>query len=249
MLCENWSELALRLDKSLLVKNLVLNHKLVQHIDKEIDKGEFEWKAEFIPKTEDDAFHPSSWCMPSAYTLYHMALGAEAKSPSVSLRKSFVVGHFWHAYIQQIVVESLGFATWDQVERRGETRWGDGPYHWATGAGDIAPCTIPAHGEYLIDIKTMGTHDFRPNKLPNWCAAKYECQVNIYMDWFDLDRALILCVQKDSPHDMKEFSFSRNQPLIDAVYGKWKLVSECLDKNVEPPEDYHVEMPIEGPCV
>ncbi|MDB5280877.1 MAG: hypothetical protein JWR61_5832, partial [Ferruginibacter sp.] len=207
--------------------------------------------------------------LPTCASLYDKAVavmaGEEGKKPSTSLMKAFQVGHFWHAYIQWIVVEKLGFATWDDVEVRGKTGWGEmdqraaptrvgastqffyKPYHWATGSADIAPCRIPVHGDYLVDIKTMGAHDYKQMGLPSWCAAKYEAQINIYMDWFDLEQAIILCVSKDSPHDFKEYNFERNQPLIDAIYGKWKLVGSCLEAGERPPEDYEVNLPLTGP--
>lgn len=241
--------MAIKLDSSKFVRNLVKGHKLAPHLDKSIGEGEFEWNASFGTKEPDTAFHPSGDCIPSPLALFGMAKKEEGefKKPSAALRKTFQVGHFWHAYIQWLVVERLGFASWEEIELTHETRWADGDYGWARGAADIAPCHIPIHGDYLVDIKTMGAHDFKLQGLPGWCAGKYECQVNIYMDWFDLDKTLILCVSKDSPHDFKEFIFNRNQPLIDAIYDKWKLVKVCLDQDVEPPEDYNIELPLAGP--
>lgn len=242
--------MAIKLKKDAFVKNLIKRHKLASHIDKAIGEGEFVWEAKFEPKQGDDAWHPSGDCIPKPYTLYHKAMAAQesSSSPSVGLLKAFTVGHFWHHYLQHLIVERLGFASWDEIEVRGERRWGDKPYQWATGSADIAPCHIPVHGDYLVDIKTMGSHDFKQQGLPSWCAEKYEAQLNIYMDWFDLERAIILCVSKDSPHDLKEFEFKRNQPLIDAIYDKWKLVGKCVEEQIEPPEDYDVPLPIIGPA-
>lgn len=262
--------LGIKLEKTAFVRNLIKNQKLAGHIDKAIGSGEFDWRADFNSKHGDDGWHPSGDCLPSANSLYHKALNADdplvAKSPHpVSLLKTFQVGHFWHAYIQYVVVNILGFATDEDIECRGYRGWGsevktryfgvngDGtrarwkPYHYATGSADIAPCRIPVHGDYLVDIKTMGAHDYRQNGLPRWCASKYEAQINIYMDLFDLEHAIILCVSKDSPHDFKEFEFNRNQPLIDAIYSKWKLVGQCIEDGVEPPEAYDVALPITGP--
>lgn len=241
--------MAIKLKKTQFVTNLIKNHKLAGHIDKAIGDGEFSWTADFSPKVGDDAWHPSGDCVPNANALYHGALKLqeERQRPSAGLLKAFTVGHFWHAYIQHIVVERLGFSDWSEIECKGETRWGDKPFQWATGSADIAPCRIPVHGDFLVDIKTMGSHDFRQNNLPAWCASKYECQINVYMDWFDLDRAIILCVSKDSPHDFKEFEYHRNQPLIDSIYDKWKLVGRCLENEVEPPQDYETILPLVGP--
>lgn len=241
--------MAIKLDSSKFVRNLVKGHKLAPHLDKAIGLGEFSWNAEFGPKEGDDAFHPSGDCIPAPHALYRSATSSERKEPTTALRKTFQVGHFWHAYIQWIVVEKLGFADWDAIEVMHTHRWKDGPYGWCRGAADIAPCDIPVHGKYLVDIKTMGAHDFKLQGLPGWCAPKYEAQVNMYMDWFDLDKTIILCVSKDSPHDFKEFEFRRNQPLIDAVYSKWSLVKDCIDQGIEPPAEYDVPLPLVGPRV
>lgn len=260
--------MSIKLKKTDFVRNLIKNHKLAGHIDQAIAGGEFKWEARFDPKEGDDGWHPSGDCIPSCTDLYLKAQadmeGEEGRKPSASLMKSFQVGHFWHAYIQHIVVNKLFFAEEDAIERRGTTGWGEKqkpryfgygsdhkvvfkPFHYATGAADIAPCTLPGLGDYLVDIKTMKAQDFKQMSLPGWCAPKYECQINIYMDWFDLEQAIILCVCKDSPHEFKEFSFERNQSLIDAIYGKWKLVADCLEIGEIPPEDYQVDLPLVGP--
>lgn len=261
--------MAIKLKKTDFVRNLVKNHKLVGAIDKVIGDDEFEWKAEFGPKQGDDGWHPSGHCIPSANALFSIAqaaiAGEEGKPHSTSLKKSFAVGHFWHAYLQWIIVKKLGYADDKEIEIRGYKGWDEEvkpryfgynhggvtaihkPFHYATGQADVAPCRIPVHGDYLVDIKTMGAHDYKQIQLPGWCAPKYECQINIYMDWFDLEKAIILCVQKDSPHAFKEFEFMRNQPLIDAIYSKWRLVGACLEAGEEPPEDYEIELPLMGP--
>jgi hypothetical protein len=261
-------------NKDNLVRNLVKRHKFVQHVEKMIGEQEWNWSASFEPKPGDDGWHPSGHCTPSLHALYTEAsmLMAARKDPNVqyvkahpvSLRKTFAVGHFWHAYLQFITVAS-GLCDSEAIERRGIHGWGEivnrpppthiapytetfyKPYHWATGSGDIAPVELPGHGPYLIDFKTMKGTDFKQQRMPNWTADKWECQVNIYMDWFDLEHAIIVGIQKDSPHEFKEFEFERNQPLIDAIYLKWQIVSECLDEGIEPPEDEEIELPLRGP--
>ena len=52
----------------------------------------------------------------------------------------------------------------------------------------------------------------------------------------DMEKALIVAVQKDSPHEMKEFEFVRNQPLIDKIFDKWHFVSHLIDENETPTE-------------
>lgn len=269
------------IDHDKIVKSLGARYKLVPHLDMAIGEGEFEWDAHFEAKASDDAWHPSGDCTPSLHELYLKASGrAEPENIPVTLRKIFIIGHFYHQYFQWIVEHKLGFAGSDDIERRGLHVWGrrphpahlsaepvtttttegtlhveggvhrwEGsprPYHWATGSGDIAPCKIPGVGEFAIDFKTMNPRMFATGPSPEY-MAKWECQGNIYLDFFDMERILFVGVDK-SNGEMKEWEFHRNQPLIDAIYDKWKLVSECLDAEIEPPVDEPWPLPLKGPA-
>lgn len=232
--------MSVKMDKTRLVKDTLTNYKLVPHIDRAIAQGEFEWSAHFESKHGDDGFHPSSHCLPSPLALYNSIVLDEHEPISGSLRKTFAVGHFWHAYLQHICVEKLGFCGWDEVEQKGTKVWGmngDGspkPYHYATGSADIAKCSIPRHGDWLIDFKTMNAIDFRTPGLPNRFYEKYLAQINIYMSFFDMEKALIVKVQKDSPHDLSEIEVYRNQPLIDAIFTKWEITGFHISEKFAP---------------
>ena len=244
--------MAIKLEKHSMARKMAAKTKLVMHLDKAIDKaGDFSWTYQYDPKGGDDAWHPSGDCTPSPRELFNKAVNPERDPIGANLRKTFQVGHFWHGYLQEVIVNHLGFADASAIERKGQKVWAeeDGkpkPYHWVRGAADVAPISIPGFGDYLLDIKTMGSHDFRKTELPDWSAGKYEAQMNIYMDFFDLEKALILGVNKDSPHEFKEFEFVRNQPLIDTIYRKWELVSHCIADGVVPPGDEVIELPFQG---
>jgi hypothetical protein len=231
---------------------LAKGDRLVPFLEKEIAKGDFPWTFDYVPKEGDDAWHPSSDCTPTTRRLYDKATGnAPDDHIRGGLRKAFIVGHFWHQYIQDILVRRLEFATPDAIERRASRSWSGGdlhlPYRWVTGSADVAPLSLPDGKEYLLDIKTMNAHDFRGAQAPVRYVDKWECQTNIYMDFFDLDQAIILGVMKDSPHDFREFLFDRNQELVDTIYSKWKLVGKCMDEGIEPPEDDGIDLPLRGP--
>lgn len=258
--------MAIKLDKTNLVRTLAVKNKLVPHLERVIGEGDFEWEYIYKPKEGDDAWHPSGHCTPTLNELYWIAKDPQKEKFGPGLYKTFQVGHFWHQWLQYIVEKKLEFAGPDDIERRGLKGWGAmgtkqaevryfdhfedpvlwRPFHWVTGSGDIAPCDIPGYGEFVVDFKTMGSHDYKKPHLPDWCAAKYECQINVYMDFFNLDKGLIVAILKDSPHEMKEFTFERNQPLIDALYQKWELVSHCLDEGIEPPVDEEIALPLRG---
>lgn len=250
--------------------------KLGYLLDREIGKGEFEWTYDYKPKGTDTGWHPSGHCTPTLHELYMFAASEEvlmkaaldgsapidknAPAHEPPLAKIFQVGHFWHQYLQEICIRA-GLCELKHVERRGEYVWksinvywggsGDGidlpvPFHWVTGSADICPLDIPGHGEYLIDFKTMGSHQFRGNTPAALTMEKWECQLNTYMNFFDMEKAIVVGINKDAPHDFKEFEFHRNQKLIDSLLDKWKLVSECLDEGVCPPEGEPWPLPIKG---
>jgi hypothetical protein len=239
--------------------------KLGYLLDKEIGKGDFLWTFDYKPKLEDNGWHPSGHCTPTLSELYHYAANrevvkeyAEGEYPEnivqrkmePSLAKIFVVGHFWHQYLQEICLRA-GLCDKDSVERRGIKSWAPEtnvrqPFNFATGSADICPMDIPGHGEYLIDFKTMGSHQFRGNTPHALTMEKWECQLNVYMEFFGMDKAIILGINKDAPHDYKEFEFHRNDKLIHQIFYKWMLVSECLNEGLTPPDDEVVELSING---
>lgn len=258
-------------NRSNALTNLVNKDKLTPHLIKGTME-DFSWTYSYEPKGNDDAWHPSGDCVPSALELYHKATATEAEKAKaeekwLGMNRTFQVGHFWHQYYQQIV-QRIGFAEPSAIERRGVDWWGDltpidpidipdgwyvlegtgtaAPYHWVTGSADVAPCVIPRAGEFVVDFKSMGNHDFKRKGMPQGFDKKYEAQINIYMDLFDLETGLIVGIQKDRPHDLKEFQFRRNQPLIDAIYNKWKYVTQCIDDGVAP-EGPEPNLPFTGP--
>lgn len=249
-------------DRNKFVQTFVNKDKLTPILEKEIAKGEFAWEYKFKGKEGDDAWHPSSHCTPSIHELWQIATSPpEERKLSSSLLKTFQVGQFWHQYLQEVALRS-GVVVPMAIECVATRIWAEdntyGPipsaklatpkaFHWVSGAGDLAPATIPVHGEYLVDFKTMRGGDFNQPGLPNRFAAKYECQINIYMELFNLDKALIIGIQKDSPHDLKEIEYERNQPLIDAIFEKWRAVGEFLDEGVEPDPDDDILLPLQGP--
>lgn len=252
-------------------KNLAKRHRLVPHLDKYFTKEVAGLQFTLLEKAVDYAWHPSGDCTPSPNDLYLLALDRRAGLVEKSFSKAFPVGHFWHALCQKAVVD-LGFAEESAIERKGyrgwgETKWKPGtnveemaqaydpeevwlPFHYCTGAADVAPLLLPDTEPMVVDFKTMGSRDYKNvmqgKGLPYWAVEKYEAQINIYMDFFDYDLAIILAINKDTPHDMCEIEYRRNQPLIDAIYEKWEFVSECLDDEEPPDEEDDEAFSLEG---
>lgn len=234
-------------------KDLSPKYKLVPKLDRAIADFDEAWEFKYEPKEHDLFWHPSSHCTPEPSALYDMALDrlndVSDENFQRSMRKYGPVGHFWHQFLQHIMVryemcepraiERSAMKFWGksgEIFNVGESNVDAAPYRACTGSADVAPWVYKDH-DYIVDFKTMGSRNFQKVTLPDGFAAKYECQMNIYMDFFDYDRALIVAINKDTPHDFKEFEFRRSDTLVEAIYAKWRFVSECLEAGERPDAD------------
>ena len=217
----------LKLDKSQVTRNLGKKYHLVPYLEKAIANFDDEWQFTYHEKEPDHHWHPSGHCIQPATELYAIANGeVEQEVISGSLRKIFQVGHFWHQWLQYVVLHKLEMCTPDAIERRGLRSWGDAPFHSAAGAGDIAPLEAP-NWKGIVDIKTMNSNSFKQARIPERFDAKYEAQINIYMNFFDEEQAIILPVNKDTC-EFKELLYTKNDDLCDTIIAKWEFVSACL---------------------
>lgn len=255
--------MTIKFDKTKLTKNLGQNNILVPYLDRVFDTFDEPWEFKYESKKSDDAWHPSGDCTPGVTTLYKKATSEKQERATGPVLKSFMVGHFWHQLIQHVIVHKLELCGPEVIERKEQKVWGTlwepedweipppKAYHWVTGSGDIAPLETK-RWRGIVDIKTIGGEQFKTCKttkrLPARFESKYLCQIQIYMDLFQEEKGLILGVNKDSPHDFIEFQYQRDQRLIDAIYNKWKYVSECLDRKEAPTEEADKEfvLPLRG---
>lgn len=257
----------IKFTKDSFVRNLAKGNLLVPFLER-YDDWDRPFSFEYTPKVGDDGWHPSGDCCPPVLDLYEKATGqSEREKISPSLQRTFLVGHFWHQVVQDALVR-MEFAKPESIERKGVHGWGTvsksewdpvtqkftdhyRPYHYATGSGDVAPLEL-ANWTGILDIKTMRSQDFnrlyKTGQLPDRFAAKYEAQINCYMDFFDQPAGMILAVNKDSSA-FAEVVFDRNQDLIDTVYAKWEYVSDCVALGVPPTPDADevFELPLTGP--
>lgn len=219
-----------------LLRSLAKNEVLVPHLDGYFARGEF---PDYIDlgihpnKPGDDAFHPSGDCYPCAQEIYLRKTGGLPSRITGSTQKTFMVGHFWHALLQSVLIE-MGFTEERYIEAkvsRHEENW------WATGSADVLRCEIPGFGPALIDFKTMNDFTFKQPDIDKVLLEKWTLQTNCYLQWSgqeDIKHAIIVGVQKGTPHEFREFIIPRNESLLDDVYKKWDVVAEALRTNTIP---------------
>lgn len=256
------------------LKELGKKEVIVPHLNRWFRNGEFPYSILFeikLHKEEDDAFHPSSDATACARLLYAKRMDDVTKRElEGNTYKTFFFGHYFHGLLQHVLVEELGFADQFDVEKQYRIyRRDDGIYKpkdwwidtqldksskwWARGYADIARVVVPGREEpYLVDIKTMKSSDYRQSVLPVHLEEKYITQIQLYMDWEDIENGIILCCEKDSPHGFKEFAVKRNKELVKSVYTKWDIVIDaiskgeppactCLDESKCPAKDLYIE--------
>lgn len=281
--------MGVRLKKSPTNRNLVqalgLNYRIAPFIDKYIDENpEYSWTFTLEPKIGDDAFHPSGDCTPSCYDLWYARKFPQARELTISNKKTFSLGHYYHQWLQDILVR-IGFSKPEELEVRGghswdsnpekmivsdlefvegigpEKAWGlfpeaedsriffkPKPFHWTTGSAD-AVVTLPDGYVLLADFKSMSSNDMRVEYPPERYEKKWECQGSMYCEWHDKEEIVFIGVNKESPHNFKEFVYKRNTPLVEAIYEKWQVVSQALDEDFELEEgdDISLEEFYRGP--
>lgn len=183
-------------------------------------------------KLDDGHFHPSGHCLMDVDALYADRVAKEHQKISAAMKKTFDSGHFWHAYLQEALVE-MGFVKPENVEHKFLR---DLPAYNAdlplsrkiSGTIDLLDVDIPGRGQWLVDIKTASTTTF--NKIEQMdLFEKYRAQVNIYGDSVGKKNMLILVVQKDSPHKFREIQIQYDASLLFDIYTRWITVAEMLD--------------------
>lgn len=231
------------MDQKSLLRTLTINYDqiLVPYINAYQAAGKFpkEWTIT-IPnfKESDGHFHPSSHCFASPRDLYLDIKGLTSKpKPSAALRRTFDCGHMWHGYLEEMLHE-MSFVSRENIERY-IVKEMEGPYGSFVGAGtgDLVDVEIPNKGSWLVDIKTMNKGEFESG-ANKFTFMKWEAQVNCYMDWLGAEQAMVLAVCKDSPHNMREYTITRKQDLLDEIYDRWSYTAKCLFWNTLPEDDY-----------
>ena len=207
------------------------NSILAKHIDRYLAKGKFpeQWNLVIDNYKEDDNyFHPSSDCLPSSQELYLAKTGqAQREKIGASLRKAFQYGSILHSYYDEILID-MGLVERENVElvhqHEIETEFGT---CIGKGTVDLLNVSVPNHGEWLVDLKTMSGNDIPPTLM-----EKYVAQVLVYGDWFQTDKIMILGIGKTSPHTLREYIIQPNPYLIHKIYNKWGYVQRCIDDGI-----------------
>lgn len=229
------------MDRKKLLKTLTAGRGsiLVPHIESYQARGKFPetWDVQIRNhKPRDNHFHPSSHCFTPPHDLW-LAMRGQLIYPKISpaLRRTFDCGHMWHGYLQEMLIE-MGLVTRPNVERS-LICIVEGRYGQAVGSGtaDLVDVEIPGHGQWLVDIKTMSKPEFEAG-ASSYTFKKWEAQVSCYMDWLGTEKAMVLAVCKDSPHQMREYQIVKNKPLLHEIYDRWSYVADCIRRDEEPGE-------------
>ena len=88
---------------------------------------------------------------------------------------------------------------------------------------------------YLLEIKTVKDYAFKIMEKPTAAITK---QVQLYLHYFNLDKAIVIVENKDT-QALKEFIVEKDQKLIDGLLQQFDYLQDQVGSNVVPqkPED------------
>lgn len=218
------------MDSSKLIKSLSnRNYMLTPHIERFLASDDLpdKWTITISNKKQKRdygeatiRFSPSSDTLtPVEELVEKYTIGSVEEPITGAMRRTFDCGTMWHEYIQNIL-KAMGFIDDDGVEKymlkKIERPHG---FAYTSGLGDLVGVDIPGHGKWLIDIKTMNARSF--DNPPSDLMAKYIAQINLYGEWFDYKKLMILAIRKDSPHNFKEIIVPYDENLVFSIYDRW----------------------------
>jgi len=225
---------------SQFAKHFQKGEVLVPHLNNWFANGEF---PDEIPitlrpnKEHDDAFHPSSALMCERALYAKLEGDLPAEETAMDMQKVFMIGRYYHELVQWIVVEGLGFATWEDVEKEHDL-------HFATAKGnpyrvrgfiDVARMALPGlDTAVLLDVKTMASRLYGMGEPPRSLMEKYEAQVRLYLEFEDLPRGIILFMEKDNPHRFREAVVERDGAQVDRIMEGWEFVTDSRAEGLVP---------------
>lgn len=212
-----------------LNQGTVVAHLIQRYVRTMPDGVKFNFHFE-TGKDSDDAMHPSSAWVCSR-ELYARRKGDFKPSYSPDSAMTFLVGHFYHALVQHVLVDHMKIAKQEDIEK--EVRFESASW-WGRGFIDVAHCNTD-DGDYLIDLKTVNGVMFKAPNLPPDLWNKYYAQVQLYLDWEGMENAILLCFEKDSPHRLKEYKIEADPEFVETIYERWDRVANGL-RHSEPPD-------------
>jgi len=83
---------------------------------------------------------------------------------------------------------------------------------------------------YVLDIKSINSYIFKNMQAPK---EENVCQVQLYMHFFDIKKAILLYVDKDQ-QDIKEFLVDYDQTLCKSLLDKFYALKDDIEQNKIP---------------
>ena len=240
---------------SKFLKELGRKELLTPHVDRWFDLKQPKFNDVELPitfvKEEDSYFHPSSHAIGCARTIFSGfdPVLADSIEPRKWNNKVGANGHLWHALIEHIVVNELGYASEYEVPmwaaRHGfgrvmavvsEEQLPADKLWVAKGTMDIPFVKIPGieNEDFLVDIKTMNPDSYMSATPPQYLWLKYQAQMQLYLDWTQTNRGILFCVQAANPFGFKEIIIERDPAIAEMIYQKWDAVSIAVSTGTIP---------------
>jgi hypothetical protein len=177
-------------------------------------------------KPPDSFFHPSGDCLKCKRLLFFQKserFTFPCEAQPASLTRVFHVGQAIHSLVQTWVKKMSDLDNYPCSVFGAETEAYAEELNIRGSIDDIV--RFPSGRIYVLEIKTMNSNQFSRLTSPK---PEHKLQVQVYMHVRGIGCAIVLYINKDYPHDFKEFKVVYDRGQVDVALRRWAKVKEAL---------------------
>lgn len=199
--------------------------KIIPFIDKymEIKPNTGTYKVEDLFKKPDTFYHPSVDCRKCLRQLYFEKMYTDKQEHSITTKRTFKVGHAVHSMVQAWIEDMSKLEGFPKTAYGAEVKVRNKELNVSGSVDDIVRFPADPELDVPVEIKTINSRLFSTLSAPK---PEHVDQVNMYLTLKDLDFGIILYIEKDYPHGMKEFIVNKSD--MTRVFDRWDQVTEAM---------------------
>ena len=198
------------------------------------------YEVEDLYKPKDTYYHPSVDCDKCLRQIFYEKKNPIDEEYEPKSMRAFKFGHAIHSMVQAWIKDMSTLEGFPKSTYGSEVGFCDKVHNVKGSIDDIITFPYAPELDVPLELKTMNSAMFKELTSPK---ATHMEQVRIYLDNPKSERmadfAIILYMQKDYPHEMKEFIVKKTN--VDYIYDRWNTVTEALmfDDEKMAPKKYH----------
>lgn len=199
--------------------------EIIPFIDKymEVKPNTGVYKTEDLYKKPDSFYHPSGDCKKCLRQLYFEKVYNDKQEHSITTKRTFKVGHAIHSMVQAWIEDMSTLQGFPKTAYGAEVKVRNKELNVSGSVDDIVRFPCDPELDVPLEIKTINSQQFGMLVSPK---PEHIDQVNMYLTLKDLEFGIILYIEKDYPHGMKEFIINRTD--MSNVFDRWDQVTEAI---------------------